>query len=165
MKFCTLRLTCTFLFLITGISAALAQTTTFKMDTSMSMESFGKNALLAKDSVWVVDFWATWCGPCVKSLPHLKEVVEDYKSSKVKFISVSHDRTEQAWIDGVYKFGLNWTHLLLRQSTPIPAVMNKEMNHPFIPSIFVVDKKGKVMKVPSPDGVAEYIEKALKTGF
>jgi len=102
MKFCTLRLTCTFLFLITGISAALAQTTTFKMDTSMSMESFGKNALLAKDSVWVVDFWATWCGPCVKSLPHLKEVVEDYKSSKVKFISVSHDRTEQAWIDGVY---------------------------------------------------------------
>jgi len=43
--------------------------------------------------------------------------------------------------------------------------MNKEMNHPFIPSVFVVDKKGKVMKVPSPDGVAEYIEKALKTGF
>lgn len=43
------------------------------------------------DTTYVVNFWATWCGPCVKELPYFEELNEIYKDEKVKVILVSLD--------------------------------------------------------------------------
>ena len=43
------------------------------------------------DKVYVVEFWATWCGPCIASMPHLSELQEKYADYDVKFISVSDE--------------------------------------------------------------------------
>ncbi len=47
-----------------------------------------------KDHVYVVEFWATWCGPCVASMPHLSELQKKYASKKVQVISISDEEIE-----------------------------------------------------------------------
>ena len=52
---------------------------------------FDKVTTFEDDRVYVVEFWATWCGPCIASMPHLAELQEEYADKKVQFISVSDE--------------------------------------------------------------------------
>lgn len=56
-----------------------------------TLEQFQQRVLQENDTVYVVNFWATWCGPCVKEMPHFKELSEDLKNKPVKFILMSLD--------------------------------------------------------------------------
>jgi len=47
-----------------------------------------------KDKVYVVEFWATWCGPCVSSMPHLAELQKTYASKGVQIVSISNEDLE-----------------------------------------------------------------------
>ncbi|MDY7394711.1 redoxin domain-containing protein [Aureibaculum sp. 2210JD6-5] len=47
------------------------------------------------DSTYVINFWATWCGPCIKELPYFEELYTNYKDKKVKVILVSLDFPEK----------------------------------------------------------------------
>lgn len=53
--------------------------------------------LLKKHKMVLVDFWASWCGPCRKSMPHLKEVYAKYKDKGVEFFTVSFDDNREKW--------------------------------------------------------------------
>jgi len=48
----------------------------------------------AKDKVYVVEFWATWCGPCVASMPHLAELQKTYANKGVQIVSISNEDLE-----------------------------------------------------------------------
>lgn len=77
-------------------------------------------------NVYVVDFWATWCGPCVSAMPELMQLQEKYRDSGVEVVAVAADE-EAATADGVqaclvawltensplnFRFGLDCTGLL-----------------------------------------------------
>ena len=65
-----------------------------KNDIDLEVYDFaGFEKLLNKKDgkVYVVNFWATWCGPCVKELPHFEKLNKDYKSNNVEVILVSLD--------------------------------------------------------------------------
>lgn len=47
------------------------------------------------DRLYVINFWATWCAPCVKELPHFEKVSKEYKTEKVRFILISLDFPSQ----------------------------------------------------------------------
>lgn len=53
----------------------------------------GVRPLLEKsnDTTYVINFWATWCAPCVKELPHLEKIAEEFSSSKLKVILINLD--------------------------------------------------------------------------
>jgi thiol-disulfide isomerase/thioredoxin len=55
---------------------------------------FAKVTNFEEGKVYVVEFWATWCGPCIKSMPHLVELQEKYADQKVQIISVSDEPLE-----------------------------------------------------------------------
>jgi len=49
----------------------------------------------SNDTIYIINFWATWCAPCVKELPHFDEIKSNYKDKKVKVILVSLDFQKQ----------------------------------------------------------------------
>ena len=58
---------------------------------SMSVEAFENQIPYESDTLYVLNFWATWCGPCVKELPHFVELDSVHKDKPVKVVLVSLD--------------------------------------------------------------------------
>ncbi len=58
---------------------------------------------LEKDRTYVVEFWATWCGPCRTSIPHLTDLQKKYKDKGVQFVGVSVCEQDQASVDPFVK--------------------------------------------------------------
>jgi thiol-disulfide isomerase/thioredoxin len=52
------------------------------------------NTKRPEHKIYVVEFWATWCAPCVRNIPHLNELTEKYRSKGVEFVALSQDRSE-----------------------------------------------------------------------
>ena len=72
------------MFSFAGISQDIPVYTTF--------EKFEKEVLtIESEKVYVVNFWATWCGPCVKELPYFEDLKEEYNGKEVETILVSID--------------------------------------------------------------------------
>ena len=58
----------------------------------------------------IVDFWASWCGPCRKSHPFLLELYGEYKARGLEMVSVSVDEKKEAWQKAVAEDGLSWRY-------------------------------------------------------
>jgi cytochrome c biogenesis protein CcmG, thiol:disulfide interchange protein DsbE len=123
----------------------------------------GKFSLSAnKGKVVLVDFWATWCGPCIKSFPKLQELNVKYKGSLV-IVGISQDEKDKkdgiadfAKANGGAKFPLLWDedNKIATKYQPDP-----------MPTSFIVDKNGVVKFVHKGyhDGDELEIEKEVKS--
>ncbi len=61
-----------------------------------------------KGKVVLIDFWATWCGPCREALPHIKKISEKFAGQPLVVLSISLDSDEGKWKDFVAKNGMTW---------------------------------------------------------
>lgn len=59
----------------------------------------------------LIDFWASWCAPCIKEMPALKALYAKYKGKGLEIVGVSEDEDRVAWLDAVKKQGMNWVQL------------------------------------------------------
>ena len=59
----------------------------------------------------LIDFWASWCGPCIGSFPFMKEIYATYKDRGLIFLGVSCDKNRDAWLKAIEKHQLPWTAL------------------------------------------------------
>jgi thiol-disulfide isomerase/thioredoxin len=97
-----------------------------------------------KGKVLVIDFWASWCGPCRAEIPHLKEYYQEFKGNKeVAFLSVSIDGKKADWEKAMKDEGMEWLQLLAPNSGK--EVMDSYQFHG-IPFIIVLDKDGNIYK-------------------
>jgi thiol-disulfide isomerase/thioredoxin len=61
-----------------------------------------------KGKVVLLDFWATWCGPCREALPHMQKIAKKFDGEPLVVLSVSLDQDEQKWKDFIAKNEMTW---------------------------------------------------------
>lgn len=117
-----------------------------------------------KGKVVVIDFWATWCGPCIADLPKLKEFYAAYKAKGVEIISVSLDQPEDKGgltklKEFVGKNDMPWAHYYQGNFWESEFSMNWGINA--IPALFLIDQKGNLIDVEARGGLEGRVKKLL----
>jgi thiol-disulfide isomerase/thioredoxin len=92
-----------------------------------------------KGKAVLIDFWATWCGPCREALPHMKEIAKKFEGQPLVILSVSLDEDEQRWKDFVAKNEMTWSQYRDGKFTgPIATLFAVRA----IPQTFTIDADG-----------------------
>lgn len=112
----------------------------------------GKTIALSelKGNIVLIDFWASWCGPCRRNNPHLVQIYDKYKSAKFKtakgfeIYSVSLDRSKGSWTKAIEKDDLHWAYHVSDLKGWHSAAANT-YNVSSIPSAFLIDENGIIL--------------------
>jgi len=108
----------------------------------------GKDVKLSdfKGKVIVLNFWATWCGPCKRELPSLSQLSTDLKNKNFKMIGVSVD-DDQATVDNFLRSN-NLSYTILHEPNKLVAKYMEVAGvaDNVIPQTFIIDKNGKIVE-------------------
>ncbi|MFM6975406.1 MAG: redoxin domain-containing protein [Sphingobacteriaceae bacterium] len=109
----------------------------------------------------LLDFWASWCGPCRKENPNIVRLYNQYKDKNFTIFGVSLDDDQADWLQAIKDDGLNWTQVseLKRWDSPIVNLYKIES----IPASFLLDPQGKIIaKNLRGEELAQFLAKTLK---
>jgi thiol-disulfide isomerase/thioredoxin len=95
---------------------------------------------ISGNHVTLIDFWATWCGPCRQSLPGLKQLHAIY-GEQVEVVSVNEDDDQEDWRNFVASNGMNWT-----QKFDAGHQMMRQYGATGLPTYVLIGKDGHVVK-------------------
>jgi peroxiredoxin len=110
-----------------------------------------------KGKVVLIDFWASWCGPCRKNNPHLVKFYKKYHTKGLEIIGISIDQDADAWKKAVEKDKLLW--IQLNDNKGWSASSTNAYHVDAIPASFLIDKKGVIHSI---DFVGQELETEVK---
>ncbi|WP_010251282.1 redoxin domain-containing protein [Myroides injenensis] len=112
----------------------------FSAKTPEGTELSLKDAL---GKVTIIDFWASWCGPCRAENPKVVALYEDYHDKGLNIIGVSLDKEENKWKEAIKKDGLTWYQISNLAYWQDPIAQEYEVKG--IPATFILDENGVVI--------------------
>jgi thiol-disulfide isomerase/thioredoxin len=105
----------------------------------------GKEIALSslKGKLVLIDFWASWCGPCRKEMPNVIKIYSKFKNKGFEIYGVSLDQDKEKWMEAITKDGINWPQVSdLKYWDNVAA---RIYNVQGIPYTVLIDKDGKII--------------------
>jgi thiol-disulfide isomerase/thioredoxin len=113
-----------------------------------------------KGKVVLIDFWATWCGPCRMTIPHLIEIQEGHGGRDVAIVGISLDQNGRTAVEPfVSQSGINYPIILDPQARVADAYGGVDG----IPAFFLIDRKGRIAAHQVGAGPKEALAEAIQS--
>jgi thiol-disulfide isomerase/thioredoxin len=121
-----------------------------------------------KGNIVLIDFWASWCGPCRKSSPELVSIYNTYHGQFFKdakgfeIVSIGLENSKAGWAQAIQNDGLRWPYHLMESSAfDAPATLAYTVKQ--VPTKFLINPEGIIMAVdPSFKEIARILEDRIK---
>ncbi len=123
---------------IAGVSFGQQQASLRKAPEVVLKDTSGKEVKLSslKGKVVLIDFWASWCGPCRRANKHLKKLYEKYKDQGLEILSISTDDSRTAWKKAIKDDKTNWLHVIDDRNVAYAWQIQ------YLPTTFLIDRNG-----------------------
>jgi peroxiredoxin len=125
---------------------AMTEVVTGKQAPNFSAPSTDGKTVSLKESlgkVTIIDFWASWCGPCRAENPNVVALYNEFHPKGLNIIGVSLDKDATKWKDAIAKDGLIWPQVSNLKFWDEPIA--KQYNVQSIPATFILDAKGNIV--------------------
>lgn len=97
-----------------------------------------------RGQVVLIDFWASWCAPCLGEMPNLKAIYQKYHDKGLEVIGISMDHNKAAWTRSIAKEALPWHHASsLKGMKRCPVAEAYQVLA--IPKLYIINKEGKII--------------------
>ena len=106
----------------------------------VSLESVVRNPA---NKYVLLDFWASWCGPCMGEVPHLKKTYDEFRKKGFEIYGVSFDEDRGDWLGAVEQNDMNWLHVSEGKGFDNQAAKDYAIQG--IPSNFLIDGQGTIV--------------------
>lgn len=115
----------------------------------------------AKNKITMIDFWASWCGPCRRFNPTLTKIYAKFKNKGFGILGVSLDKEKEAWVKAVKDDKLVWKHVSDLKYWKSEAAAMYQIHS--IPQSYFVDNTGKILlAAPEEDEIEAFLSENLK---
>lgn len=103
------------------------------------------DSFYSKHDYTLLDFWASWCGPCREKMKKLREIYYHLDTAKFKIISISIDENKDRWIVAMKQDSISWKSYI--DPKGVSMIISNKFNLNYIPANFLIDKSGKIVRL------------------
>lgn len=119
-----------------------------------------------RGKVVYLDFWASWCAPCMAEVPFMKDLQHNFADENIAFVFISVDENPNQWLSAINKYpaGTNGTHLNI---TGVKSDEGQAFGLTGVPRYMILDRNGNILNsnanAPSSEGIISQLKQALNT--
>ena len=129
-----------------GVVSSMQATTIGQLAPDINLPSpDGKEIALSslRGKIVLIDFWASWCGPCRKEMPNVVKAYAKFKDKGFEIFGVSLDKEKERWVEAIGKDGITWPQVsdLMQWESQVVRLYNIQG----IPYTVLLDKEGKIL--------------------
>lgn len=99
--------------------------------------------IIAQHELVLIEFWASWCGPCVAKIPDLKTVYSQFDDGILEVISIAREESRLEWTEASKEYDLPWINLAVLGETS--GAVGKAYRLSGLPQNYLVSKRGKIV--------------------